>query len=320
MRIYQQTDSQNYGFSYGYNLASEMTSQTYPSGRVVQTEYDGAGRVAGVKNQATGSFWAGAAATDAANRIQYLAHGAASVTKLGNSKWEHTNFNSRLQPLQIGLGTSATNSSLLQLDYGYGTTNNNGNVQTQTIGIVATVMSQSYGYDALNRLQTASENSGASWSQTYGYDRFGNRWVSASTGYTLSSLTPQSQSAFNAANNRLIASTYDLPAIKPLTPRAGLLLTTVGTGKQLSMEVPGSISTTATARVKKIDGRTTVFVYNAVGQLIAEYTIWCLRLGGGGTSYLTSDHLGSTRVVTAVWNGKATRLLAIWRGDSIWHR
>lgn len=30
---YQQTDSQNYGFGYGYNLANEMTSETYPSGR-----------------------------------------------------------------------------------------------------------------------------------------------------------------------------------------------------------------------------------------------------------------------------------------------
>ncbi|HSO76470.1 MAG TPA: hypothetical protein VLU47_16680, partial [Blastocatellia bacterium] len=76
-------------------------------------------------------------------------------------EWEHTNFNSLLQPLQNRLGTSAANSSLLQLDYGYGTTNNNGNVLTQTIGIRATVMSQSYGNDALNRLQTANENSGA---------------------------------------------------------------------------------------------------------------------------------------------------------------
>ena len=42
---------------------------------------------------------------------------------------------------------------------------------------------------------------------------------------------------------------------------------------------------------------TTVFVYNAAGQLIAEY----VENGGGGSmqmSYLTVDHLGSTRVVT----------------------
>jgi YD repeat-containing protein len=45
---YQQTDSINYGFTYGYNLASEMTSETYPSGRQVITEYDSAGRAAGI--------------------------------------------------------------------------------------------------------------------------------------------------------------------------------------------------------------------------------------------------------------------------------
>ncbi|MFY9607890.1 MAG: RHS repeat-associated core domain-containing protein [Blastocatellia bacterium] len=53
--------------------------------------------------------------------------------------------------------------------------------------------------------------------------------------------------------------------------------------------------------MKKIDGSgTTVFVYNAGGQLIAEYHSDPVPppAGGGGTSYLTTDHLGSTRVVT----------------------
>jgi RHS repeat-associated protein len=50
-------------------------------------------------------------------------------------------------------------------------------------------------------------------------------------------------------------------------------------------------------RVKKTDtSGTTIFVYNVAGQLIAEYTSG--TPSGGGTSYLTSDHLGSTRVVT----------------------
>ncbi len=54
-------------------------------------------------------------------------------------------------------------------------------------------------------------------------------------------------------------------------------------------------------RVKKVVGTvTTVFVYNVAGQLIAEYTTDPVppAAGGGGTSYLTADHLGSTRVVT----------------------
>ena len=64
-----------------------MTSENYPSGKIVQMEYDNAGRLAGVKNQATGSYYAGATPTDATNRIQYTAHGALSVMKLGNHNW-----------------------------------------------------------------------------------------------------------------------------------------------------------------------------------------------------------------------------------------
>ena len=109
------------------------------------------------------------------SQVSYAALGAVQSMLFGNGKWEHTNFNSRLQPLQIGLGTSGTNSSILQLDYGYGTTSNNGNVLSQTITIGATIMSQSYGYDGLNRLSSASE--GPAWSQTYDCDRYGNRAV-----------------------------------------------------------------------------------------------------------------------------------------------
>ena len=49
--------------------------------------------------------------------------------------------------------------------------------------------------------------------------------------------------------------------------------------------------------MKKIVGNdTTVFVYNVAGQLIAEYTSG--TPAAGDTSYLTTDHLGSTRLVT----------------------
>src|SRR5436853_1620018 len=44
---------------------------------------------------------------------------------------------------------------------------------------------------------------------------------------------------------------------------------------------------------------TTVFVYDAMGKLFAEYRSDSAQPpNGGGTSYLTTDHLGSTRVVT----------------------
>jgi uncharacterized protein RhaS with RHS repeats len=34
----------NYNFTYAYNLAGSLTSETYPSGRVITTKYDGANR------------------------------------------------------------------------------------------------------------------------------------------------------------------------------------------------------------------------------------------------------------------------------------
>jgi RHS repeat-associated protein len=54
---------------------------------------------------------------------------------------------------------------------------------------------------------------------------------------------------------------------------------------------------------KQESSGTTIYVYNAAGQLIAEYTDPEQPVqGGGGLSYLTVDHLGSTRVVTD-WQG-----------------
>jgi hypothetical protein len=66
-----------------------MTTETYPSGRQITTEYDGARRVAGVKKQ-DGTYYTGAASSDTTNRIKYAAHGAVAEMKLGNGLWEHT--------------------------------------------------------------------------------------------------------------------------------------------------------------------------------------------------------------------------------------
>ena len=44
---FQQTDSQNYRFLYGYNLGSEMLTEVYPSGRVITIAYEGSFAVIG---------------------------------------------------------------------------------------------------------------------------------------------------------------------------------------------------------------------------------------------------------------------------------
>jgi RHS repeat-associated protein len=322
---FQTTDTQSYQMGYGYNLAGEMTTETYPSGRIVTTAYDTAGRISGLSGLKSGIT------TQYLNNVSYTAHGAIATAKLGNEKWEHTKFNNRLQPTEIGLGISGTDSGILKLEYGYGTTTNNGNVQTQKITAGVTVINQSYGYDGLNRLTSASENSGASWQQTYDLDRWGNRAVRSTSYMPMPSLTPQSAtgtdfSAFNQSTNRLSQTKY--PNV--LYDGAGNLtrdqvartFTYDGENRQKDFN-----SNTGQyfydgdgRRIKSIvvgaEVVTTIYVYNIGGQLVAEYNN-STQQAAGGTSYLTNDHLGSTRVVTKGDGSVRTRYDFLPYGEEI---
>lgn len=324
----QATDGQSYTMSYSYDLAGNIKSQSYPSGRVVASEYDAAGRLAGVKNQANGLYYAGAAETDSTNRLQYTAHGAPSQMRLGNGLWEHTNFNTRLQPTQIGLGTSSTNSSVLQLDYSYGATANNSNVLSQTItvptigAVTGFTATQTYTYDALNRLATAQENTGASWTQNFGYDRYGNRNFAGGTTSPVP-LSASNNPVINPNNNRIdIAAggqtSYGYDGAGNLTHDATVHTYAYDAENKLTTYDGGATSNGGATylydgdgrRVKKVVGGativTTVFVYNVVGKLVAEYSN-ASPSSPGGTSYLTSDTLGSPRVITGVSQGVKAR-------------
>jgi RHS repeat-associated protein len=308
----QVTDGQTYSMSYGYNLAGGLTSLTYPSGRVIRTEYDAAGRMAGVWDQGSGAYYAGAVSTDATNRLQYAPHGAVSVMKLGNGLWEHTDFNSRMQRTLIGLGTSSTNSGTLGLTYNYGTSNNNGNVQSIAYSGGGLSYTQSFGYDELNRLTTSSESS--SWSQTNSYDRYGNRAV---VGAALS---------FSASNNRITTAGYAYDAAGNLTS-----------------DVAHSYAFDAENKIKTVDGVSDIYRYDgdgnrvrknftggdkirmvySGGQLLAEYDLtngslkkeYVYRAKGliatieptNGTRYATADHLGTPRIITNSSAGVVSR-------------
>jgi hypothetical protein len=75
----------------------------------------------------------------------------------------------------------------------------------------------------LNRLKSVAE--GATWSQTYSYDRYGNRAV---TGGLIPNpvLIPQSLSAFNTSTNRINSSTYDSAGNQTQDGRGGLVYRT----------------------------------------------------------------------------------------------
>jgi YD repeat-containing protein len=175
---------------------------------------------------------------------------------LGNGLLESTTFNSRLQPIQIAAG------SLLTLGYVYTSGSNNGNVASTSIVRPGLSLSQTFSYDATNRLWTAVETGGSSeWSQTYGYDAFGNRAVTA--GYIPhSGLTPTAIAQFTnnqwlgsgvsydaAGNQKTLPSrsfTYDaenrvIAATEPNT--AAISYVYDGEGKRVQRTVGASITT-----------------------------------------------------------------------------
>jgi RHS repeat-associated protein len=194
----------------------------------------------------------------------------------------------------------------------YGTINNNGNLLTVGYSGGGLSYTQTFDYDALNRLTTSVE-SGASWLQTNSYDRYGNRSI---VGGGLS---------FSASNNRITNAGYVYDAAGNLTN-----------------DGVHSYAFDAENKVKTVNSETDVYRYDGdgnrvrknftygekvrmvySGQLIAEYDLSTGSLKkeyvygakgliatiepSAGTRYTTSDHLGSPRVVSNSSAGVVSR-------------
>lgn len=250
--------------------------------------------------------------------------GKAGPFAFGNGLFETTSYNGKGQPSVIGLGTSTTDTSIFRLDYTYGIsadpshniqadpTQDNGNIATETITIGygqqnPAIMAQAFTYDAVNRLATATETTGgaANWSQTYGYDAYGNRCVSANQGVPMNTqLTPQdlTTNSIDATTNRISMNGFQYDQSGNLKQD--------GSGATFTYDAENHqktcVNTNGTSNYtydgdrrrvqKQAEGVTTVFVYDVTGKLVAEYS--SSQPSGSGVSYITADHLGSTRIVT----------------------
>ena len=306
-----------YTTGYTYKLNGALDEETYPSGRVVKNVLDADGDLSIVqskKNAASGYF-------NYAKNFTYNAAGAATSLQLGNGRWESTVFNSRLQPTQIALGTVQNGTDKLKLNFDYGTTANNGNIQSQTITVpgMANPLVQSYTYDSLNRLASATEtsNSSQTWKQTFTFDRYGNRRFDFTGGNTTVPASNCVEATCNptisSTNNRLTSTGYNYDAAGNTTYDAALRKFTYDAeNKQTKVESTNSSQVvTGTVgeysydgdgkRVKKYvpgTGETTIFVYDAGGKEIAEYSTIVASVNDAKVNYLTTDHLGSPRINT----------------------
>jgi len=224
----------------------------------------------------------------------------------GNTRVEQTCFNARLQPVGIRLGSAATTNcansgDLLNLAYTYSSSYNNGNVQNQTITRGAQTWADGYGYDGVNRLTSAVESGSGNWSQSYTYSASGNRAVSG--GYVPNpGWTPQTLLAYNSYNQWTgTGVSYDgagnqigLPSESFTYDAEGRLNTaTVFNMPPISYSYDGD----GRRVTKTVGAALTVYVYDAAGQLALEYDTTAPN--ATGTTYLTGDHLGSTRLLTS---------------------
>lgn len=312
----QITDGQTYGTSYTYNLSGGIVSETYPSNRLVTYDINADGDLSRVWGQK------GSAVSTYANAFNYNTSGAVEKLRLGNGKWETAAYNNRLQITQIGLGNGSNDASLLKLNYDYGTsTLNNGGLREQKINYAGlpSEIKQTYTYDDLNRLKSSTETHNGttqSWKETFTYDRYGNRRFDAGNTTTLSQFaswkvtnphieTTKNRLKKDQDNDTFLDYDYDAAGNVTLDAEAQRFVYDAE-NRQTQFFGPTNQTQTPDAtyhydgdgrRVKKISNtETTVFVYNAGGTLVAEYSTALNPTPRVG--YLTSDHLGSPRIIT----------------------
>jgi RHS repeat-associated protein len=316
-RTKQITDGVTYGddanpMTYAYSLSGALIEQTYPSGRKVKLTIDRNGDLAQVQSRKNANYgfatYAGSFSYDAAGNVKKM--------QLGNGRWETASYNTRLQLTQIGLGSVDSVQDLLKLEYSYnssGQADNNGSLREQKITVPTVGGSsgftaiQTYAYDDLNRLLSAQEtiSGNQTWKQTFTYDRYGNRRFDAGNTTTLGSCTAAvCNPTISTASNRISQSGYSFD------PNGSL--TVDGNGNQFAYDAENhqkEVKDAATnvlgqylydgegRRVKKVSNlETTIFVYDAGGKLVAEYSTALAQAQQVG--YLTTDHLGSPRVIS----------------------
>jgi RHS repeat-associated protein len=216
-----------------YDLGNHVVSQTYPSGRAVNYNYDVAGRLAdkdpthlalrGNLGDGVDRIYATGIAYDPASRLTLEQYG--TTTPLYNKLF----YNVRGQLAEIRVGTyNATDPTwwnrgaiINHYSNNYGcwgascnAPDNNGNLMKQEVYIpndenitTSTMHWQQYDYDKLNRINWVREiiNGAEVSRQTFSYDRFGNRTINTNSIATYGGVNNR---AFEVEpeTNRLLAS------------------------------------------------------------------------------------------------------------------
>ncbi|HEX8720127.1 MAG TPA: RHS repeat-associated core domain-containing protein [Pyrinomonadaceae bacterium] len=298
-----------YELRYEYNLGGGLVSERYPSGRKVSYGYDDAGRLLTV----------GGGATAYASAMTYKPFGGLESMTLGNGAvytMAYTDATLQLSSVSLTQGASV----LQKYEYRYGAVDmatgavdgskNNGQIARieGTVG-AQRLWQQRFSYDSLGRLASAGEYYGdalqnRSYLLSYDYDVYGNRYQKAARNQN--NAVAQSwveDGAYSATTNRLGAGlVYDdagnVTQDSRFRQRKIQYDANNRQRRSSNLDDTGAVQSIydgAGQRVASASGGqvTAVMVYDAAGDLVAEYGVGA---SGGGTQYVMGDHQGSTRV------------------------
>jgi RHS repeat-associated protein len=296
---------QSYQMSYSYDLAGHLLTQAYPSGHTANYNYDQAGRLGdkdaqhlaftGNLGDGTQRNYATAISYDSASHWTREQFGTA--TPLYNKR----HYNNREQLYDMRLSTVNDDSNWNRgaiinyyslANYGFGTTGSdtNGNLYVQQHWIPTddqmssyTMHQQNYSYDSLNRIGWMAEylnGATGTGSQTYSYDRYGNRTISSGWG----TRTSNQQFSVDTNTNRLgVPSgqsgtmTYDQAGNLTFDSYSGNGQRTYDAENRMIQAWANNQWQTYTydgdgRRVKRnVNGTETWQVYGVGGELLAEY-------------------------------------------------
>jgi RHS repeat-associated protein len=303
---------------YAYDLAGDLISLTYPSGRKVTSQYNGAMQPTQVRFD---SFNGTSVGYNYLSGVSYAPTGAPTNLTFGSGVVETECYNNRLQPGNMQIASGAF--TWLNRTYNFyssgsggcspGSGGDNGNV----MGIADNLQpnrTQTFGYDTLNRISTAQSaaTSGADcWGQSFGYDAWANLLSATPT----RSGCPMTQLNLSVnAQNRVTNTGFSYDAtgdlftdgINTYTYDAeGRISTVNGTGNTYTYDAEGN-------RVQKQAGGTTTDYFWSAGLVLAEYN---------ATNNILTDYIysGSRRLVsasgtnvTSISNGSFEQGLTNW--------
>jgi RHS repeat-associated protein len=317
------TSSTVFPVAYTYDLNGDLATATNGAGVTLTYAYNAGARPTSVTSSLNDSNHP----PSVLSAIHYNAVGGLLSAAFGNGISETRTYDARLRLSSITAGT--VYSAAIPTTGGYAP---NGDILSANDSANG---NWNYTYDDFNRLANSAP-SGQSWSYSYTYDRYGNRWQQNLNGtggsgptsnLTLNGnnqIAPGNGVSYDAAGNVTAdpANTYTYDAENRIVSTTN---THTGVTTTYTYDASGQ-------RVEKISGGlVTQYVYDLLGHAIAEFSasgVWDrgeIYVGGrhlatyvnSTTYFIHSDWLGTERVRSNVTGTGCERITSFPFGDNM---